>query len=155
QGKPYDAVLVDWQMPGLDGIETGKRIRALPNLRSQPRLIMVTAYGREEVLKRAEEVGFENVLIKPVTPSMLLDSIAQAVGSAKATDRPSDSRVSAVRDLTPLSGARILLVEDNEINREVVVGLLEDAGLRIDQAENGERAVQMVERSDYDLVLMD
>jgi len=155
QGKPYDAVLVDWQMPGLDGIETGKRIRALPNLRSQPRLIMVTAYGREEVLKRAEEVGFENVLIKPVTPSMLLDSIAQAVGSAKATDRPSDSRVSAVRDLTPLSGARILLVEDNEINREVVVGLLEDAGVRIDQAENGERAVQMVERSDYDLVLMD
>src|SRR5262249_28477980 len=107
QGKPYDAVLVDWQMPGLDGIETGKRIRALPSLRLQPRLIMVTAYGREEVLKRAEEIGFENVLIKPVTPSMLFDSIAQALGSGKAaTDRPSDSRASATQDLTPLSGAR-------------------------------------------------
>jgi signal transduction histidine kinase/DNA-binding response OmpR family regulator len=155
RGKPYEAVLVDWQMPGLDGIETSKRIRALPNLRSQPRLIMVTAYGREEVLKRAEEVGFENVLIKPVTPSMLFDSIAQALGGGKATDRPSDSSVSATRDLTALAGARILLVEDNEINREVVVGLLEDASLRIDQAENGQRAVEMVEQSDYDLVLMD
>src|SRR5262249_25239509 len=149
------AVLVDWQMPGLDGIETSKRIRALPNLHSQPRLIMVTAYGREEVLKQASELGFENVLIKPVTPSMLFDSIAQALGSGKATDHPSDSRVSAVRDLTSLSGARILLVEDNEINREVVVGLLEDAGLRIDQAENGQRAVEMIEHNDYDLVLMD
>jgi two-component system sensor histidine kinase/response regulator len=155
QGRPYQAVLVDWQMPGLDGIETGKRIRALADLRSRPRLIMVTAYGREEVLKRAEDVGFENVLIKPVTPSMLFDSMVQVLGSGKATDRPSDSRVSAARDLTPLSGARILLVEDNEINREVVVGLLEDDGLRIDQAENGQRALQMVEASDYDLVLMD
>ena len=155
QGKPYQVVLVDWQMPGLDGIETGKQIRALARLHSQPRLIMVTAYGREEVLKRAEEIGFENVLIKPVTPSMLFDSIAESLGSDKATDRPSDSRVPETRDLTPLSGARILLVEDNEINREVVVGLLEDANLSIDQAENGQLAVQMVERNDYQLVLMD
>jgi len=155
RGKPYDAVLVDWQMPGLDGIETGERIRALENLRSQPRLIMVTAYGREEVLKRAEESGFENVLIKPVTPSMLFDSISESLGRGQATDRARDSRVSAARDLAPLSGARILLVEDNEINREVVVGLVGDAGLRIDQAENGQLAVQMIERSDYDLVLMD
>jgi len=155
QGKPYQAVLVDWQMPGLDGIETGRRILGLGNLRSRPRLIMVTAYGREEVLKRAEDAGFENVLIKPVTPSMLFDSMAQVLGSGKPTDRPSESRVSAARNLTPLSGARILLVEDNEINREVVVGLLEDDGLRIDQAENGQRAVEMIEASDYDLVLMD
>ena len=155
QGKPYRMVLVDWQMPGLDGIETGKQIRALARLHSQPRLIMVTAYGREEVLKRAEEIGFENVLIKPVTPSMLFDSIAESLGSDKATDRPSDSRVRETRDLTQLSGARILLVEDNEINREVVVGLLENANLSIDQAENGQLAVQMVERNDYQLVLMD
>src|SRR5215467_10692511 len=155
QGRPYDAVLVDWQMPGFDGIETGKRIRALANLHAQPRLIMVTAYGREEVLKRAEETGFENVLIKPVTPSMLFDSIAEALGSGKAGARPADSGAPATRDLTPLAGRRILLVEDNEINREVVMGLLEDAGLHIDQAENGQLAVQMVEKTDYDLVLMD
>ena len=73
-GEPYDIAFVDWQMPGLDGIETGKRILALPNLDTPPHLVMVTAYGREEVLKQAEESGFENVLIKPVTSSILFDT---------------------------------------------------------------------------------
>ncbi len=60
RNEPYDIVFVDWQMPGLDGIETGKRIRALPGLASPPHLVMVTAYGREEVLKQAEEASFDN-----------------------------------------------------------------------------------------------
>src|SRR5208337_1802413 len=77
--EPYEIVFVDWQMPGLDGIETGKLIRALPNLLTPPHLVMVTAYGREEVLRQAEQASFENVLIKPVTPSMLFDSVVQAL----------------------------------------------------------------------------
>src|SRR5271156_4624388 len=79
RNEPYDIVFVDWQMPGLDGIETGKQIRALPGLAVPPHLVMVTAYGREEVLKQAEEAAFDNVLIKPVTPSMLFDSAVQAL----------------------------------------------------------------------------
>ena len=77
--EPYDIVFIDWQMPGLDGIETGKKIRALPGLAAPPRLVMVTAYGREEVMKQAEDAAFDNVLIKPVTPSMLFDSAVQAL----------------------------------------------------------------------------
>ena len=78
RNEPYEIVFVDWQMPGIDGIETGKRIRALPNLALRPQLVMVTAYGREEVLKQAEENAFASVLIKPVTPSMLFDSAVEA-----------------------------------------------------------------------------
>ena len=80
-GEPYEIAFVDWQMPGLDGIETGKRIRALPNLAVRPHLVMVTAYGREEVLKQAEENFFANILIKPVTPSMLFESAIAVLGS--------------------------------------------------------------------------
>jgi two-component system sensor histidine kinase/response regulator len=86
RGEPYDAVFVDWQMPGMDGIEAGRRILALPNLSPPPHLVMVTAYGREEVMKQAEETSFENVLIKPVTPSMLFDSVVQALSTGERTD---------------------------------------------------------------------
>ena len=79
-GKPYEIAFVDWQMPGMDGIETGNRIRALPDLPAPPHLVMVTAYGREEVLKQAENNAFRSVLIKPVTASMLFDSAIQILG---------------------------------------------------------------------------
>ncbi|HTZ46124.1 MAG TPA: response regulator [Verrucomicrobiae bacterium] len=153
-GEPYDIVFVDWQMPGMDGIETGKRIRNLPNPSAHPHLVMVTAYGREEVLRQAEQTSFENVLIKPVTPSMLFDSVVQALSMAPASSRETP-KPSAVTDLSSLHGARVLLVEDNELNREVAVGLLEDAHLSIDQAENGAVAIQQLSKQDYDLVLMD
>jgi CheY-like chemotaxis protein len=152
-GNPYEIVFLDWQMPGLDGIETGKRIRTIPGLTFVPHLVMVTAYGREEVLKQAEANAFVNVLIKPVTPSMLFDSVMQAlgVGQVKAAQMQPTSSL----DLKPIRGARILLVEDNELNREVALGLLGDAQLSIDVAENGEVAVGMVGKRNYDLVLMD
>jgi two-component system sensor histidine kinase/response regulator len=153
--EPYDIVFIDWQMPGLDGIETGKRIRALPGLTVPPHLVMVTAYGREEVLKQAEDAAFDNVLIKPVTPSMLFDSAVQAL-SGNHESVPEVARSPALDlDLDQLRGARVLLVEDNELNQEVAMGLLEPAHMSIDLAENGELAVQMVGNHDYDLVLMD
>lgn len=155
RGEPYDVVFVDWQMPGLDGIETGKRIRSLPKLLSPPHLVMVTAYGREEVLKRAEETAFENVLIKPVTPSMLFDSVVQATSGDQESERQIKAVTASARDLGSLHGARVLLVEDNELNRDVALGLLEDAQLSISRAEDGQVAVQMIEKNDYDLVLMD
>src|SRR5437660_761760 len=154
RNQPYDIVFVDWQMPGLDGIETGKRICALPNLPSPPHLVMVTAYGREEVLRQAEQTSFESVLIKPVTPSMLFDSVAQVISADRGTVREVQVGSSEI-DLSPVYGARVLLVEDNEMNREVAIGLLEDAHLFIDQAENGAVAVEQLTRQDYDLVLMD
>ena len=141
-GKPYEIVFVDWQMPGIDGFETGKRIRALPNLKVLPQLVMVTAYGREEVLKQAEESSFANILIKPVTASMLFDSAMGVLGSEQFEELR--SRGAPAAEIERLRGARVLLVEDNELNREVALGLLEDAHLAIDIAENGQIAVQKV-----------
>src|SRR4029079_3757400 len=77
--QKYAIVFIDWRMPGINGIETGKRILSLRNLLFPPHLVMVTAYGREEVLKQAEESGFENVLIKPVTSSVLFDTAVVAL----------------------------------------------------------------------------
>jgi len=151
--KPYEIVFVDWQMPGLDGFETGKRIRALPNLVVAPQLVMVTAYGREEVLKQAEENSFANILIKPVTPSMLFDSAVEALGGSNS--KKYEAAPSPTIELERIRGSRVLLVEDNELNREVALGLLEDAHLAIDIAENGRDAVEKVAEHNYDLVLMD
>jgi signal transduction histidine kinase/CheY-like chemotaxis protein len=153
RNEPYEIVFVDWQMPGIDGIETGKRIGALPNLAVRPQLVMVTAYGREEVLKQAEENEFASVLIKPVTPSMLFDSAVEALGGGRQTS--ADAQTDPAIDLAPLRDAHVLLVEDNEFNQEVALGLLKDANTSIDVAQNGEVAVRMVGARKYDVVLMD
>ena len=153
RNEPYEIVFVDWQMPGIDGIETGKRIRALPNLVVQPQLVMVTAYGREEVLKQAEENAFASVLIKPVTPSMLFDSAVEVLGGGRESG--GDGQAGSAIDLAPLRDGHVLLVEDNEFNQEVALGLLRDADMLIDVAQNGEVAVRMVGAKQYDVVLMD
>jgi signal transduction histidine kinase/DNA-binding response OmpR family regulator/HPt (histidine-containing phosphotransfer) domain-containing protein len=156
-GCPYEIAFIDWQMPGLDGIETGKRIRGLRLVRP-PHLVMVTAYGREDVLKLAEESNFENVLIKPVTSSILLDTAMSAIGLSR---EPTDSAVTETNehrlpfDTDRLRGARVLLAEDNKINQVVAIGLLEDAEIVVDLAENGEVALQKVRENNYDVVLMD
>jgi two-component system, sensor histidine kinase and response regulator len=153
QNRRYEIAFVDWQMPGMNGIETGKRIMKIPDLELPPHLVMVTAYGREEVLKQAEESGFENVLIKPVTSSILFDTAVVALGADREQLEPVQAGPSF--DIDRLRGARVLLVEDNEINQEVAIGQLEDAEAFVDLAENGEIALRMVKDNDYDAVLMD
>ena len=155
RNEPYDIVFVDWQMPGLDGIETGKRIRALKG--TPPHLVMVTAYGREEVLKQAEEASFDNILIKPVTPSMFFDSAVQALSRDQSRDQSKtvEAETGPAASLDAFRGARVLLVEDNELNQEVAMGLLESTHMTIDVAHDGQMAVRMVGEHDYDLVLMD
>lgn len=152
-GAPYDIVFIDWQMPGLDGVETGRRILAASHPNKPPRLVMVTAYGREDVLRQAEQSGFENVLIKPVTTSILFDTTVEALGTDVETGEAKE--ISPSFDASSIRGSRILLVEDNEINQEVALGQLEDAELFVDLAENGAEAVRMVRENEYDAVLMD
>ncbi len=152
-GGRYEIAFIDWQMPGLNGIETGKRILSLAGPSAPPHLVMVTAYGREEVLKQAEESGFENVLIKPVTSSILFDTAVVALGADR--EAPETTQVGPSFDIDRMRGARILLVEDNEINQEVAMGQLEDAEAFVDLAENGQIALRMIEHNDYDAVLMD
>ena len=154
-GRPYEMVFLDWQMPGLDGIETARKLRELA-LRRPPRMLMVTASGREEVLEGAEEVGIAGVLIKPVSASALFDAVSRALGTAQERPRTSrEVRAETLDRLGTIRGARILLVEDNDINQQVATALLREAGFVVDVAENGLVALERVRAAAYDLVLMD
>jgi two-component system sensor histidine kinase/response regulator len=154
-GAPYAVAFLDWQMPGMDGLETATRIKAL-SLPRTPYMIMVTAFGREELLKGAEAVGIEDVLIKPVTPSLLFDTIMRGLGGVKEEKgAPSGGGSRVELSLAPLRGARILLAEDNDLNQQVATELLRDAGFVVDVAGNGRIALEKARRKRYDLVLMD
>jgi two-component system, sensor histidine kinase and response regulator len=154
-GEAYEFVFIDWQMPGVDGIETGRRIRILNGSSELPHLVMVTAHGREEVLKQANESVFTNVLIKPVSPSLLFDTIIRTLGMRPQQEHVATFAKGRGINLDDLRGTRVLLVEDNAINRDVAIGLLEDAHLSCDIAENGEIAVRKIRNQPYDVVLMD
>ncbi|MDD5708494.1 MAG: response regulator, partial [Kiritimatiellae bacterium] len=155
QGMPYEIVLLDWQMPGMDGIETARRLRELP-LGRMPHMMMVTAYGREEVIEGAKEMGIEDVLIKPVSASVLFDGVLRILGGVVEVPRIAGSAsTDSFEQLATVRGARVLLVEDNELNQEVATELLRDAGLVVDLAQNGQIALEKVRAAEYDIVLMD
>jgi len=153
-GRPFDVVLLDWMMPGMDGVQAAQAIRQL-ELVPPPHMIMVTAYGREDVMAHAEAVGIESVLIKPVTSSILFDSLMQVLGGEPAEDVASRAKAEPAEEKKVQGEVRILLVEDNDLNQQVASELLEDAGAAVDIAENGEVAVHMAQAGRYDLVFMD
>ncbi|MBI2772753.1 MAG: response regulator [Burkholderiales bacterium] len=153
-GTPHDIVYLDWRMPGMDGMETARQIKSL-GLASPPLFLMVTAYGREEMLREAETVGIANVLVKPVNPSILFDTTMAALGGRRGEARSEEAGPSAASKVAAIRGARILLVEDNDINQQVARELLEDAGLVVEVADNGQVALDMLAGADYDLVFMD
>ena len=154
-GQPYDVIFLDWQMPGMDGIETAKAIRELP-VSPAPHMIMVTAYGREEVLKEASLAGLEDVLIKPVSASTMFDTIVQVLGGTRDETGDEDQQAAPLtQDLNAIKGSSILLVEDNEFNQQIATELLTDAGFTVDVAENGKISIEMLAKRSYDIVLMD
>jgi signal transduction histidine kinase/CheY-like chemotaxis protein len=155
-GRPFELVIMDWKMPGMDGIEASKRIKNHKGLSKIPPIILVTAYGREEVMQQAEQVGLAGFLIKPISPSMLFDAIMQAFGEAlPETSRVTQRHEQEAEALKHIQGARVLLVEDNEINQQVAREILEGAGLVVALATNGQEAVNAVKANNYDAVLMD
>jgi len=153
---PYDLVLMDWKMPGLDGVETTRVIQNDENISKTPMVIMVTAYGREEAGAAAEDVDIRGFLTKPVTPSHLLDTIMQAKGKEVISNSRFDSsRHDMAKEVASLRGAKILLVEDNEINQELALELLESNGVTVMVANNGIEALAQLKTSEFDGVLMD
>ncbi len=153
-GQPFVLALLDWKMPDMDGIETAQRIRAL-GLETTPVMVLVTGYGREEVLKLAQEAGIETILIKPVSSSLMFDTLQRVLGAecAELTENAPSTEDSI--DFASLRGARVLLAEDNPLNQQVATEILTDAGLWVDIADNGQRAIDMVLAAPYDVVLMD
>jgi PAS domain S-box-containing protein len=156
EDKPFELVIMDWKMPGMDGIEASKRIKDHKGLSKIPPIILVTAYGREEVMQQAEEVGLEGFLLKPVNPSMLFDATMQAFGEVvPEISRITQRKEQEAKALKNIQGAQLLLVEDNEINQQVAKEILESAGLNVTLANNGQEGVNAVKENEYDAVLMD
>lgn len=150
--RPYDLIFLDWIMPGMSGLETAKRLKKVLDLKTKIVLISVSDWSEME--KEVEKLGIQNFLPKPILPSVLLNKIIDL------TDHGLISNASNQADNNNMyywSGKRILLVEDIEINREIVINILEDTGLNVDCAENGLEAVQKYKENSgaYHLILMD
>ena len=156
-GTAYQAVFVDWQMPGLDGWQTSQRIRQLQLPGGAPVVLMVTSHGRDMLAQRSahEQALLDGFLVKPVTASMLLDAIVDA-GAVAAQARPSRAGVASGAGKR-LAGLRLLVAEDNANNQQVARELLEHEGALVQIAHNGLEAVAAVAGADppFDLVLMD
>jgi two-component system, sensor histidine kinase and response regulator len=157
-GSPYPLVLMDWKMPGLDGLAATRAIRADPAIAGTPVVIMVTAYGREQAVGANENSELlDGILLKPVTPQLLAATLTRAMGAApdEAPGAP-DGRTALSRDGLP--GVRLLLVDDNPVNQSLAQELLEQEGASVTVAGNGRVALEALERegyAHYDIVLMD
>ena len=143
-------------MPGIDGFEAARRIRQDSRLTKAPVIVLVSAYGREEIMWRAEAEGLDAFLIKPISPSVMFDTIMQALSKdAPREFAPLDRKEQALDMLKGLEGARVLLVEDNELNQQVAMEILAGAGMIVSLAGNGQEALDAVQANRYDAVLMD
>ena len=155
---PYRLVLIDWHMPGMDGLETSRIIKRNDRLQHIPKIVMVTAFGREDIQAKAEEIGIDSYLLKPVNSSVLYDTLVDLFGVAGLEEHRSRVKTSDshVYDAT---GIRVLLVEDNEMNQQVATELLESAGTIVTIARHGGEAVKILTEGDrfppFDVVFMD
>jgi|GEM_PF-1094034 len=155
-GNAFEVVYVDWRMPIMDGYETAQKIKSLTLSQAVPHLIMITAYS-EAGLSPDNGSGLEALLLKPVAPSILFDTTIQVLGGSSRQRIQSSSSLEIPRsmELSRVRYARILLVEDNDLNQQVALELLASVGIQADLADNGAVAVEMVQQHHYDLVLMD
>jgi predicted ATPase/signal transduction histidine kinase/DNA-binding response OmpR family regulator/HPt (histidine-containing phosphotransfer) domain-containing protein len=155
EGKVYPVVLMDWRMPGLDGIATTRAIRSDPSIAGTPVIIMVTAYGREQVVSAAGDVNLlDDILLKPITPGLLAEILCRT----RNTDLPASAKRSGEAHLQRLPGVRILLVEDNPINQQLASELLTQEGASVRIAENGRVALDVLWETGmefFDVTLMD
>ncbi len=153
-GRPYELVLTDWRMPDINGIDVARRIKTEIPEKSRPDIILITAFGREEIMEEAKEVGLDAFLIKPVSPSVLFNTIVETLELSELKTFKAET-LSNQNQTYNLEGNSILLVEDNELNQDVAKEILEAAGVIVDIAENGAVAVEKVGQTAYDAVLMD
>jgi signal transduction histidine kinase/DNA-binding response OmpR family regulator len=151
QNGMYDVYFVDWRMPGMDGVELSRVIRETNSNRSV--VIMISAAEWSAIESEARQAGVNRFMPKPLFPSMIADCINECIGiEAAGADGEADER-----ENVSFEGRRLLVAEDVEINREIVMALLEPTLIEIECAENGAEAVRMFGASPerYDLIFMD
>lgn len=149
-GKPYDLVITDWRMPGLDGLELCRSIMAAAT--PPPPLLMVTAYDVDELAAQTVDTPVRQILAKPVSPQALRDALRQAFGhmtSGFVLEAQPEEKLAGV------AGAEILLVEDNPLNQQVALDMLTRWGMKVTLAGDGQQAADLVRDQRFDLVLMD
>jgi CheY-like chemotaxis protein len=151
---PYEAVVLDWKMPGMDGAACARIIISEGLLPDPRRIVMLTAYGQEELRKEVDSYGVKVCLAKPISRATLLDAIAQGMGGEDAVRKP-EAAEEVGPPLAQRHGAQVLLAEDNKLNQQVAVELLQAVGLDVVVVENGRQAVDMIQTGWFSLVLMD
>ncbi|MBI3283445.1 MAG: response regulator [Burkholderiales bacterium] len=152
----YDVLLLDWKMPGMDGLAVAKKIRNTLNHASSPIVLMVTAFSRDELLKQADIDLIDGILNKPVTSSTLYNSVADAL-RRRGRAGSSEQRQPMGRHGKRLPGLRVLVVDDSEINREVALRILQTEGAVVSVANDGQAALTWLQDhpDQVDIVLMD
>jgi CheY-like chemotaxis protein len=155
--NPFNLVLMDWQMPEMNGIEAARRIKDNPLIGQPPLVFLVTAHGKEEVMSVTQEQGIAAVLLKPVDRTLLWEHIYAVFGERVADPGGKTAERAAKRPTIRVEGARILVAEDNPVNQMVAKGLLANLGLIVEQVRDGQSAVDAVlaRPHDFDAVLMD
>lgn len=146
----YDLCILDWNMPKMNGMEVATRIRQ--EFGPELPVIIATAYDTSSLMEEAKEAGVNQVIAKPLFQSTLMDSLVTTFGSYQP------EKTAAKTEVLDMSGVRVLLAEDNEMNMEIAVTILEKAGIQVDSAVNGEEALQTflkAKEGTYDMILMD
>ncbi len=151
-GKSFPLVLIDAQMPGMDGFTLAEKIKQNPKLAGAT-VMMLTSAGQRGDAVRCRELGISAYLIKPIRQSELLDAIMTALGQQQGEDRPRLVTRHLLREAR--QKLRILLAEDNPVNRALAVRLLEKRGHQVEVAQNGREVMAVLETQSFDLVLMD
>ncbi|KPA17205.1 multi-sensor hybrid histidine kinase [Candidatus Magnetomorum sp. HK-1] len=152
---PFKLILMDWKMPGIDGIETTFQIKNNCNLSYIPSILMVTAYDSEVIKQKAKDAGIKKFLVKPVCPSLLFNTIMNVFGHINNKNFVSIKKREQEIDLDNVRGAKILLTEDNKLNQQVAIEVLEHEGFFVTPVNNGQEAIEALMKDKFDLVLMD
>ena len=152
-GQSFDLVLMDWRMPDMDGIETAARIKSDTHLAKMPAVLMITAFGRDDLARQAHQVGVDGFLLKPIMEAALVNTIGLLLGLTEPESMPYKLKTA---EKISFQGRRVLLVEDNAFNRDVAIEMLQALDLKVDYAVNGQDGIVVLNREEaYDLVLMD
>jgi PAS domain S-box-containing protein len=152
----YDLIVVDWKMPELDGIETCRIMNEELGIFSN-KIVLISASSEENLSEAVKNSYVDKYLHKPVNPSILNDILSELffgkVNRAKIEKRELEEDLE--QRIKTLKGSRVLLVEDNKTNQEVILDLLEDSGIELDVASDGVECVDKCKKGDYELILMD
>ena len=155
QKEDFELLVIDFNLPELSGIDLYKRLVANTEI-TVPKTIFVSATGRESYYNQVNQLGVKNFLVKPINQSLMFDAVMNALkGTAWSQANKDKNEKSQIKCQRALADKRVLLVEDNDINQLVAKDILEQVGIRVSIANNGQEAIKLVRANKFDAVLMD